>query len=208
MKKISVISNCVKLRRKKHFSCQRVGGLSKISPPFSSISITKKSPLNHLQANLQAITALSLSLQLFRACGQQETVLEVNQQTSNDEINEQEDFQDYLQQQPAPIIAQIETPLFGSISVIENPFVENHCIFCGKALPARAPGTKGRPQVSHPECGQLSRSLDFFVNSLEKISMTPDAIRRLRSRLFQAANDLQIPRDAKGRFLTSKVSHG
>lgn len=199
MEKISVISNRVKLRGKKHFSCQRVGGISKISPPFSSsspsISVTNKLNWKDCPVTINWKDRPVISL-------------EVKSQTSNDENNDLEDFQDYLQQQPSPIIAQIETPLFGTISVTENPFAENHCIFCGKALPARAPGTKGRPQVSHPECGQLSRSLDFFANSLQRLTLTPDAIRRLRSRLFQISNNLQIPRDAKGRFVRSRVSHG
>lgn len=187
MEKISVSSQSVKHRAKKVFSCQRVGGLSKISPPISNLSPSISVTDNQFKDRLAKFA------------------LEVNQQTSNVEINELEDFQDFLQDPEAPITAQIETPLFGSISVTENPFPENRCIFCGKALPARAPGTKGRPQVSHPECGQLSRSLDFFANSLERLTLTPAAIRRLRSRLFQISNGLQLPRDANGRFVRQQV---
>lgn len=134
------------------------------------------------------------------------TRLEVKTQTSNDEINEQEDFQDYLQQQPASIIELIETPLFGVISVTENPFAENHCEFCGKPLPARAPGTKGRPQISHPDCGQLSRSLDHIAGRIEQLNFTPAALRRLRSRLFSISNVKPAPRDTKGRFMRLEVA--
>lgn len=207
MEKISASTHGVKHRAKKVFSCQRVGGLSKISPPISnpspSISVTENlsspgtRPLTRFRTESDEHGCLVVIPFTPFVCQN----LEVNKQTSNDEINDLEDFQDFLHDQDAPIIDHIETPLFGSISVMENPFAENHCLFCGKALPARAPGTKGRPQSSHPECGQLSRSLDFFANSLERMTITPAAVRRLRSRLFQISNGLQLPRDSNGRFV-------
>lgn len=211
MEKISVSSRGVKHRAKKVFSCQRVGDLSKLSPPIfnpsPSISVTQKPSLNdEIFPSEMCISCFSAVHFVDRDGKCAKCSLEVKPQTSNDEINDLEDFQDFLQDHDSPIIAQIVTPLFGAISVTENPFAENHCIFCGKALPSRAPGTKGRPQVSHPECGQLSRSLDFFANSLDHISLTPGAIRRLRSRLFAISNALQIPRDSKGRFVRLAVS--
>ena len=59
MEKISVSSHRVKSRSKKVFSCQRVGGLSKISIPFfpspQFISVTKKLLVDHGGIELLAI---------------------------------------------------------------------------------------------------------------------------------------------------------